>query len=360
MSKFIFSNKLKIFFSILLVAGSISVALRSKNEKAIEKVQSEKMPIEVSVKKVGDLKNSSNNFRYSGMVVGDQEIKIVASASGVVNSVNFDLGNFVTAGKIMLSIDDQGGLLGVGDNNFKSAQVQQLELALSEAKKAYNLAKDKYESDDTDANKIAKDIAKIQYESAKIGLDNSLNARIVTTPISGTVTSRLVVNGDSVSAGQLLATVSKTNVAKIQFFLSGEDVSKISLGSEINVTQNGNEMKAKISNISPQADASTRKFLVQAYPAKGSKLLLGTIVDVSLKSNDNSTDAIFLPLSAISNTQTENFLFIAQNGLAKKIPVTLQNISGETALIKADVSNDDLIIIEGNKLLQDGDKIQIK
>jgi len=354
-------NKLKIFVSAILITNAVFIAFANKGKSSAEIVTGEKRIVDVAVEKALDAKSSRNKLKYPGTIVGEQEIKIVSQVSGIANYVGFDLGDQVPVGKILVKVDDQGSILGAGSNNFKSAQVQQLELALRQSKESLGQSKDNYKSSKTDANKTAKDIAKLQYESAAIGLQNAMNTRTITAPISGTVTARQVSMGDAISAGQTLATISRTNRVKVQFFLSAQEISNVSLGSQVRIEQGDREVLAKIINISPQADVATKRFLVEAMPDTTNGLLPGSVVGVWVETSQVvENDFLILPLAALSNTQTDNFIFIVENGLAKKISVLIVKISGEMAIIKTDIPDASEIIIEGNKLLQDGDKIQIK
>lgn len=362
MANFISSNKTKIVVSLLMVIISTGAVLKFKKQPVVQEVQKEKKIFEVSVKKISELKSLENKLVFAGIVVGEQEAKITAQTSGTIKFINFDLGDKVFQGKVLATIDDSGNLLSQGKNDFNSAQVRQFELAVEQAKKSYDLAKKNYNSDKSNANRTARDIAKIQYETSKISLDNSLNARTVTAPISGAIISRRISVGDSVVSGQVLATISKTSNSKVGFYLSAEEVKNVSLGMPVKIVNGNKEIDSIVINISPQADLETRKFLVEAAPEKNSDLLLGEVVDVHVQtSNKNSSqeNLVYLPLSSVISTQSGSYVFVFKNGIAKKMSVSVLGIYGEKAVIKNDFKNDDEAIVDGNKLLSDGDSVVV-
>lgn len=361
MSMFISKNRAKIIISMMIIIVAIIFLRGNDKSEGNESTTSGEKITAVEVKKISDMKTAENKLEFSGTVVGDQEIRIFSQTNGIVKSVNFDLGDWVSEGKVLAIIDDQGSFLSEGKNNFKSTQIQQAELNLRQTKEAYDLAKRKYDDEKNNENKTARDVAKLQYESAKLGLNSSLNANTITTPISGAVIDRQISVGDFVSAGQLLATISKTNSKKINFYVSSDEIKNISSETAIEVRQGSENIKAKIKNISPQADKTTRKFLVEAIPEKNAGLLLGTIIDVLVKiSNPTSDGKIYIPLSTINSSQTENYIFIFENGKAKKVPILIENIFGETATIKSDLPDETQIITEGNKIISDGEEIRTK
>jgi RND family efflux transporter MFP subunit len=161
----------------------------------------------------------------------------------------------------------------------------------------------------------------------------------------------------------MLTTISKTGKLKVQFFVDQEQFSHFSLGLTVSLADNdGKTFSAKITNTSSQADAATKKFLIEAVPLEKNTLLSGTIINVSLDITEQpqNSDAILLPLSSITIGQNESYLFIASNGKAKKINLTINHITGEIAEVKLDLPKDTQIIISGNKSLKDGDVVEVK
>ncbi|OGI28492.1 MAG: hypothetical protein A2288_00035 [Candidatus Moranbacteria bacterium RIFOXYA12_FULL_44_15] len=361
MSEIFQKNKGKAVVSalILIVVVLFAVSQKDKTEAQGE-AAAEKKTVSVGVKKVGDLKSVNGRIRYPATVAGDQEVKVTASVGGTATAVSFDLGDQVGAGRVLVKIDDQNN--STGENGFNSGQIQQLEKAVEIADESYDLAKDNYKENKNDATKSAKDIAKLQLENARINLESAVSGRLVKSPISGTVISRGVSTGDSVAAGQLLATISKTNKMKIQFFLDKEELKNVSLGSTVTVDNGGKEIAVKVINVSTTADAVTRRFLVEALPSANNDFFIGTVVSVSVdtKKTTNGNNSLILPLSTLTIGQNETYLFTAEEGKAKKVSVEILKISGETAEVSAELPPDALVIVEGNKLVQEGEGIEIK
>lgn len=362
MTRIIQENKLQFFISLILVIGAFAfVVLKKDNSQAQEVKGTEKAPVTVTVQPATDSHVVDGKLKYPGLVAGDQEVKITAATSGVATAVNFDLGDTVAAGRQLVRIDDQGTTLEAGKEGFKSSQVQQAELTLEQAKESLKLAKKNYKDDKNNSTKSAREIAEIQVKNAELGLESAVNAHEITAPISGVITNRQVSIGDSVNSGQVLATISKTNLSKIQFYVNQEELNNFSPKTVVTIDDGKQQVKATVINVAPQADATTRRFLVEAAPVNKEKLLIGTVVnvwaDISRAASDNS---FILPLEAITVGQNENYIFLARDGKAKKVTVELDNISGETAEVKGDIPRDAEIIVEGNKLIKDGDTIVVK
>ncbi|MFA5925832.1 MAG: efflux RND transporter periplasmic adaptor subunit [Parcubacteria group bacterium] len=384
MKKRLSKQRIILFFLIVAVAALFIFLARSSRKQAPVTGEPPRFPQDVSVQSVANSQSFAETIQYPAIIAGDQEIEITSKSSGTAAVVNYSLGSRVGAGSLLVRIDDSGNKQKVGESGFKSADVQQSQLSVEQAKeqleldkKTYNNLKDQYDYEkknptlektvtktQKDAAKEAVDLAEIQLKNAKVGYKGSLDDHLITSPISGYVTQKMVETGDSISVGQSLFKVSKTANVKVQFYVDENQLSSVSRGLEIALTDNkGSEIPFIVRNISPQADSATKRFLIEAYPKQpgNSDLLSGTVVSVSfsVEKTPGESGALILPLSAINVGQNENYIFIAENGKAKKINVDILNVTGETADIKADLPPDSEVIIQGSKLVQDGQEISI-
>jgi RND family efflux transporter MFP subunit len=206
--------------------------------------------------------------------------------------------------------------------------------------------------------------AQLQYNNALITLQSAYDNRVLVSPISGTVTKKNVSNGEAVSAGELVAVISQPDKIKVQFYVEQEAVSRITAGLPVTIaTNDGNEKEAIITAVSPQADAVSRRFLVEANLVEAdSSLYLGTVVSVKAKITDEAqggTGTAFLPISAVDISQSGQYIFIDEGGIAKKLPVSVEEVLGEWARLKIEAPVETMIIIDGNKRIQEGDSVSV-
>lgn len=215
------------------------------------------------------------------------------------------------------------------------------------------------------AAKTQMDSANLQYNNAAVALQGLYDTRSIVSPIDAKVFQKLVSNGDTVSAGQLMAVVGQSDGIKLKFFVEPENVAFISLEQEVRATDSdGKEYIGKISSVSAQADMISKRFQVEASLVNlENPPLLGTVVNVHLSlSKDSALDngSIFLPLSAIEIGQNGNFISLVEDNKVKKMAVEIDSVLGETAKVRLDAPGEALIIINGNKLLNEGDTVKIK
>jgi membrane fusion protein (multidrug efflux system) len=377
-------HKKKIIGSILAVIAIFAMTAKFSQHKPVMVEEKPTPPQSVSVQSAFESKTLVTEVSYPATVIGDQEINVTAKSAGTVSVATHGLGDKVSIGTLLARIDDTGNVLPPAYKDFQSAQVQQSQLSTEQAQESLAMAQKNYKNlkkaydDQKNDSSLAKtvskaqvdnakgqiDIAELQLTSTKISLKSTLDNHLVTSPITGIVTRRAVAVGDSVSVGQLIATISKSSNIKIQFYVDQNQRNALESGQEISALgADGNLLPLKISGIAVAADQITKRFLIEAFPSNssGTPLLAGTILTVMLKNDltPRNSDNLILPLSAINVGQNESSIFIADNGRAKKVPVTIASVTGETAEVSATLSPTTLIITDGSKLVHDGEAISI-
>lgn len=246
--------------------------------------------------------------------------------------------------------------------NLKSgntSQQNQAGYAANLAQNQYDNAKVKIESQ-INAAKTQVETAELQYNNAVVALQSLYDAHSIVAPINGTITKVFVADGQAVAQGQAVATVSQTQNIKVQFFIEADNLKDIVLGLPVTVVDDNNvSHPGLVAAVSPQADLITRRFLVEVKLEDSTGLFLGTVVTVKLELIKTATTAgsVILPLAAITVGQNGNYIFIAENGRAKRASVEIQEVLGESARVKVDLPAETMIITEGNRLLEEGQGI---
>lgn len=245
-----------------------------------------------------------------------------------------------------------------------TSQQDQASFALALADNQYENLKVKLDSQIA-ATKTQMDSAQLQYQNALVNLQSLYDSRSIVAPIDAKVFQKLVSNGDTVSAGQLVAVIGKSDGLKLKFFIESENVPLLSVGQIIRaVDSDEREYQGKISSIAAQADSISKRFQVEAtLDNMDNPPLLGTVVNVQLSLNKDAlltNGSIFLPLSILEIGQNGSYVFLLRDGKAYKQEVEIESVIGETAKLKMKASDNDLIITSGNKFLSDGQAVTIK
>jgi multidrug resistance efflux pump len=212
------------------------------------------------------------------------------------------------------------------------------------------------------AAKAQMDSARIQYENSLVGLNSLSGNYKIVAPIGGVVTRKLFSIGDTVVPGQLLMTVSRPDLAKVQFFVDQATLPYLKAGMPAQLRLlDGDAIAATLVSVSSRADEQSKRFMVEAEFAQGVRLALGTVADIALDLvyQSQGISHFMLPLSAIDVGQNGNRLTLALDGRAIKVDAEIVRIVGEAAEVSADLPADARIIVEGNRLAQEGDYLTI-
>lgn len=183
----------------------------------------------------------------------------------------------------------------------------------------------------------------------------------IKAPISGKITRKYVELGSEVSPGQKIAEISQTKTVKIEVSLAAEDIYRVKSGQIVNI---GDDLVGTISLIDPAADPITRKVRLEIFfDNKDNKLIPGTFIDVAIpvaRLEKTHAESVFVPLRTVTITQNENFVFIVVAGKAKKVQVVTGKTAGALIEILDGLHNNDELVVEGNKSLEEGDQVEVK
>lgn len=214
-----------------------------------------------------------------------------------------------------------------------------------------------------------------QIISSQISLDNAqgqLNLAQsqvgdlwIKSPIAGKITKKFVETGTEVNPGQKIAEISQIKNLKIEVSIPSEDIYRIKKDADIII---GDGKIGKITSINPSADPITKKVKIEIlFDNQNEELISETFIDVALpvkQLEKTYKESIFIPLHAVSITQNGNFVFILktneeQINIAKMVKVNTGKTEGSLIEILDGLDPQDKLIIEGNKMLEDGEQVEI-
>lgn len=193
-----------------------------------------------------------------------------------------------------------------------------------------------------------------------------LSNLVIKAPISGQITAKTVEIGTELNPGQKIAEIAKLDILKIEANISPDSAVNLSIGQKIIIN---NEIETEIGTISPNADPITKKIKIEASIDNSEKKLTpGTFINIKIRQKNSKTienGIVKIPLEAVNITQTENYVFLATESedgqlIAKKSKVTLGENEKNLIEISSGIKANDLLIVSGSKLLQDGDLIITK
>ena len=173
--------------------------------------------------------------------------------------------------------------------------------------------------------------------------------------VSGTVTDKMVEEGDYLKQGQPLYKIANLNTVWAEFDAYESQIASLKKGQSIKVTTNayGNEVfDAKISFIDPLLNSATRTVIVRAVLNNSKKLFKpGMFVEAAIQGSQSSVkNSISVPSTAVMWTGERSVVYLKTNPnepIFEMREVQLGNATGDSYIILDGLNNGDEVVTNG-------------
>ncbi len=197
---------------------------------------------------------------------------------------------------------------------------------------------------DIDRAKAAKEIARLQYEYS-----------FIKSSINGVVSKRYVDTGDTITPGPLIASVVDPDNLYISVPIDEADVGSVSTEQTVRVTMDAYPkmtFKSRVIKISPivtgeKLEARTFEVRVSS-PKNGIILKPGLSADVEIIAGE-AKNVIVVPSQSVIEKEGEVFVYVSEEGRAKKKKVTAGIHNWNFTEIKQGLKEGDIVIITPDK-----------
>lgn len=378
-----------------------------------ETVAEEKaIAVTVQMAKGGEIENTNT---FTGTTKVSEETSVTAEMAGKIQSINVDLGDHVSEGQVLLSIDGKDV-----DNSIKTAQaalelaqanyanttggsiesqqntldnaVKVAQMSYDEAKRNYDIYKSLYDTSAISEDQFKKielsldqatqqletaqksyntttgqsipelkELAAKQLEQAKTAYEVATAARdklVLKSPVSGTITTKNFNAGEMISQQQPAFVISSQDVLQIDLKVTQADIGKFKQGDTVDVAIEGENVEGTIKYVPAVIDKNTSLYTVEVIiDNSGNKFREGLSVEVSV-SIEKESNAITIPKKAVFEEDGEEYVYIVSpDNIAIKTSVETGIVTDKTIEIKSGVGTSDTVIIGGLNTITDGTKI---
>ncbi|MDQ5936615.1 MAG: HlyD protein [Cyanobacteriota bacterium erpe_2018_sw_21hr_WHONDRS-SW48-000092_B_bin.40] len=180
---------------------------------------------------------------------------------------------------------------------------------------------------------------------------------IIRAPDEGLVTKRYAHIGDVASTGKALFEMIRKGQLELRAQVTQSDLSRLRPGITAALSDSVRSVQGTIFQISPTVDSATRLGTVRISIPSNSGFRPGMFVQGSVQVGQ--ADALLVPNSSVLADGEQNYVFLYQNGKAKKQQVTVGSRTSESAEIKSGVSVGDAVIVAGAGFLEDNDVVAL-
>ena len=281
-----------------------------------------------------------NNLSLSGSIEANEQVEIRSEVSGIVESINFKEGSFVSKGQLLFRVNDAElrALLrqamtkqGLASENERRANLLLKKEAISQEE--YEIARAEFKSTQSQSQLIQAQIAKTA----------------VRAPFYGKIGLRNISPGTYITPAILVANLVNITKLKITFSIPEKYATQVKANGTLSFTVSGSTEKftAKVYAVEPSVDANTRTLQVRAIAENShGKLLAGTYANVELPL-DIIKNAILIPTEAVVPVQNGKKVFILKNGKAKETMVETATRTDASILVLSGLQAGDTIITSG-------------
>lgn len=350
-------TKKKIFIIVGAVVIVAAVAglilprvLKGKQEEIVAEV-----PPAVTVEKP-ETRTIELSNELIGTIEPDSIVHVTPLGAGEITSIGVKTGDLVSAGQLLCVIDTKQ----VESSRITSETAR---ITYEDAKKnldRYSIlyaAGDVAEADyQSLADKV--EMARLQYENAKIAYKIQMESSQVTAPIAGRVESFNISVHDMVSPQTTLCVISGEGGKSLTFYVSERIVGGLKVGDSIRVEKNGTEHSAAITEVSTMIDQASGLFKVKASIPDGDTLATGTSVKLYVIAQ-RAENVLTVPVDSIYYEGGNPYIYTYADGSLKKNAVTVGLSDNEYSEIPSGITANDQVVTTWTSELYEGSKVTL-
>lgn len=287
------------------------------------------------------------------MIEAKVDATLSAEKAGRVVEIKVDRGSRIERGGLLLQIDDR-----IWQTNLKQATI-----AAENATRDYNRAKSLMETGAVSQSDYDR-AQQLYVQTASAAEDARINIEQcrVESPIDGIVNDRFVEAGEYVQPGTPLFQVIDQATVRVVLQVPEKDIFAIKEGNRIAFTVQPlpeKTFEGTVTFVAPQADDRNNAFRAELTVENGDGLLRpGMIAQVEFKRGLNH-NMVTLPMAAVLPSKGDHIVFLARDGQAVRRRVQIDTIARRDAIISGGLEEGDIVIVEGNRTLSDGQRIEI-
>ena len=332
----------------LLLAGCGEAKKDAKSEKkvsTIEEIQKVNgkpaRVVKAATVKLTDVR------AFSGTIEGSQQTNAVAKMGDPIAKIYVRVGSKVKKDQLLAEF------LFTGDNT--SYQQAKANIELQEK----TLARTKEVQAKGGVSQQTVDQLETQLSVAKMNLETARRATLVLAPSAGTITEVKYKVGEVPGVGGAMFTIANLDKVILKLNVTSSEIGFFKKGAKATIDLNGEKLQGEVSLIPLAADKTTRFFPVEVtFNNKGKKLLPGMYLTAKLDARE--VTGVTVPTEAIVYGNGVNAVWIVdKEGKAKRKIVQLGVQTKSDIQITEGISEGDVVMIEGQNRMNDGDKVLI-
>lgn len=327
------------------------------------------IPVSVTLASQGDVVRT---LSLGGLAQAWRAARLAPSAQGVVETLNVELGDTVTKGQLLASIDTSALRLqrDAADRTVDLTMIQMKD-ARVEAERARELAPSgAITSRDLEKAELGLQLAQAQIEQARAqaaALDGQIRLAQLVAPFAGRVTFLSIEQGEfftsmaSMGGPPMLVEVQALDTIKVDVAIPESDLARVTEGMSVTLHSDAfpeRTFQGEVTLVNAAATPGARTFLVRIkVPNADSTLRPGMFLRASLMV-DRVQGVVSVPPGAVTRQDDSSYVMVIEGDVARRRQVT-PGLRGDGSWELTGVQAGEQIVVEGQFGLPDGAAVRI-
>jgi membrane fusion protein (multidrug efflux system) len=295
--------------------------------------------------------NFTNYVQIQGRIDAQDNVTAYSQSPGVITALYVKPGQHVNKGQVLVQLDNS-----VLNQNIAQAQTQ-VDLNRTLFARQKNLWDQKIGTE-------------VQFLQAQTALQSSIKQVAslkqqadmyrITSPINGTVDQMDLKLGQIISPGANGIRIVNADILKVKADVPESYSGTVNQGDNVKVVvpDANDSLTTKVTFAAKVIDPASRSFGIEIkLPSR--KTLRPNMTAIIKIADYSKNNALAVPINAIQRSEAGDYVFLDQNGTAKKKTVTVGATYGGQSEILSGLSAGDQLVIQGASDIEDGDKLKV-
>lgn len=335
--------------------GAVGVLVFARINKKEEPIEAVPDPVvQIQNPEMGTIELFTD---LTGSVEPQDSAYVINKGVGEVLEVYVKQGDTVEKGQKLYKIDNKS-------LDAARISVNTAKLSLDNAQTNLNRMKVLYESGDISAQSYEStvngvDMARLQYESAKLNYDVQAENTVVSAPIGGVLESFSVDVHDMMNSGGMAGMIAGEGSKSISFNVSERVHKGIKAGDPVEVEKNGTQYQGTITEVGNVVDQSSGLFKVKASLEGADALATGSIVKLYVTS-EKAENVMTIPVDCVFHSNGQAYVFTYDpSGIVHRTDIEEGIISEKICQVESGLTYDDRVVTTWSNELYEGAAVKL-
>jgi RND family efflux transporter MFP subunit len=296
-------------------------------------------------------KSINPSFTFSGTFEPNKEVQVMPERGGKVTTMNVELGDYISKGKLIAHLDNEELSLSIANN----------QTLYDDALRTYE--RNKILSSGEALTKTAFEKSELAVKGFKNSIDvlkKQMTYMDIHAPMSGYVTAKTFELGSIISPNMPIVMITDIGSVKLNILIPENAVTQFKMGNSLNITCDAyadRQLKGVIDYIAVKADDS-KNFLIKIKVANNSSYLIrGGMFGKAYFKSVQPVNTITVSRNVIVGSTKKPQIYLIKNGTAILTNVVLGQILEDQIEIVNGLSEGDLVANSGLVNLANGIRV---